>query len=74
MIVYGSIANFGIKYLGLNGCNPLETLLLILAIGSLCYTTVSGWHSIKLNYPKRAQMIILSLGLLIMLIFLFNRY
>jgi uncharacterized membrane protein len=74
MIVYGSVANFGVKYLGLNGCNPFETLLMILGIGGLCYTTAAGWHSIKLNYPKRAQMIMLSLGIMITLIFLLNRY
>jgi uncharacterized membrane protein len=74
MIVYGSVANFGIKYLGLNGCNPLETLLMILAITSLTYTTAWGWHSIKLNSPKKAQMMMLSLGTLILLIFLLNRY
>ena len=74
MIVYGSIANFGIKYLGLNGCNPFETLLMILAIGGLCYTTAWGWHSIKLASPKKAQMMMLSLGILIVLIFFLNRY
>lgn len=74
MIVYGTIANFGLRYMGANTFNPLETILVYIAITAVCYYFAWAWHYLKANQPSKSRLIMVSSIVLFFLIFFFKQY
>lgn len=69
MLVYGTIANFGLHYLTASRYGWLETAAVFIAITAVTYSLASMWHSYKFHEPKKAQQLIFWLIVLFVVIF-----
>ncbi|MFN3782182.1 MAG: hypothetical protein ACK4SO_08405, partial [Candidatus Kapaibacteriota bacterium] len=72
LLVYGSIANFGMRYYIGSRLDPLSTIILILGIWVLMYFTALSWHLIKSSNMRTARWVMASTFGLFFLIFLLN--
>lgn len=72
LIVYGSIANFGMKYFVGSRLGPIETSLIIIGLIFLCQISVSIWHKIKITDIRSARWMIAGTFGFFFLIFLLN--
>ncbi len=72
LLVYGSIAKFGMQYYIGSRLDPLSTIILILGIWVLMYYTALAWHQIKATNIKTARWVMASTFGLFFLIFLLN--
>lgn len=71
MLVYGSVANIGLKYFIVERGTPLQTILVFLVITTAVYFTAMMWHNTKSQTPIMAQRIIIALVLLFFVVFAF---
>lgn len=55
MLVYGTIANFGLVYLAKHRYNVFETALVLVVISALTYSLASMWHWYKKYEPQKAS-------------------
>lgn len=72
LVVYGSVANFGMKYLVGNRLDWFGSALIILALWTICYSLALAWKSIKEKDIKLARLVISSVFLLFIIIFILN--
>jgi len=72
MLVYGSIANYGMRYMIGNRLDTLETSLLILGVCAAMYATALGWNILKERDIVKARIVMAALFALFVLIFLVN--
>ncbi|MCX7909865.1 MAG: DUF1624 domain-containing protein [Ignavibacteria bacterium] len=72
LLVYGSIANFGMRYYIGSRLDPFSTILLILGTWALMYFSALAWHKLKSFDMKTARWVIISTFALFFLIFLVN--
>lgn len=72
LLVYGSIANFGMRYYIGSRLEPLSTIALIFGIWVLMYFTALAWHEIKASNIRTARWVMASTFGLFFLIFLLN--
>lgn len=72
LVVYGSIANFGMKYFVGSRLGPIETFLIILGLIFLCQISASTWHKIKNTDIRSARWMIAGTFGFFFLIFLLN--
>ncbi|MGQ9819439.1 MAG: heparan-alpha-glucosaminide N-acetyltransferase domain-containing protein [Candidatus Kapaibacteriales bacterium] len=72
LVVYGSIANFGMKYVVGSRLGPFETSLIILGLIFLCQISASIWHRIKSADIRSARWMIAGTFGFFFLIFLLN--
>lgn len=72
LLVYGSIANFGMRYYVGARLDPFSTILIIVGLWVLMYYTALAWHQIKATNIKNARWVMASTFGLFFLIFLIN--
>lgn len=72
LLVYGSVANFGLKYLVGSRLNYLGVAAIIAAIMAFCYYTAWGWRYLKDTQPKKASRIVYAVTALMIAIFIVN--
>lgn len=72
LIVYGSIANFGMKKIMGERLGPFVTILIISGLIFLCLVTAWVWHYIKASDIRRARWLIAVTFAFFLLIFLVN--
>jgi uncharacterized membrane protein len=72
LLVYGSIANFGMRYYVGSRLDPFSTILIILGLWVLSYFTALAWHQIKATNIKTARWVMASTFGVFFLIFLLN--
>lgn len=72
LLVYGSIANFGMRYYVGSRLDPFSTILIILELWVLSYFTALAWHQIKATNIKTARWVMASTFGVFFLIFLLN--
>lgn len=70
MLVYGTIANFGLVYLASHRYSYWETGLVLVVITAVTYSLASMWNSYKRNEAKKASHLVFWLMALFMVIFL----
>lgn len=58
LVVYGSIANFGMKYFTGSHLGPVDTFLIIFGLILLCQIFASVWHNIKNSDIQKARWVI----------------
>ncbi|MBL8000236.1 MAG: hypothetical protein JNL32_16555, partial [Candidatus Kapabacteria bacterium] len=69
MLVYGSIANFGLMYLASYRYNVFEVLLVYIAITGTTYSLASMWHSYKKTEPQKSSRLVFWLMALFMTVY-----
>lgn len=72
LLVYGSIANFGMRYYVGSRLAPFSTILIIIGLWILSYFTALAWHQIKATNIKTARWVMASTFGIFFLIFLVN--
>lgn len=72
LVVYGSVANFGMKYLVGSRLDWFGSFLIIIALWIVCYALAFAWKSIKEKDMKLARLVIGSVFLLFIIIFILN--
>ncbi len=72
MIVYGSVANFGMSKLIGNRLDWFGTAAITFAVCLFCWATALGWNNLKAKEPRMARIVMISVFVLFFIIFLFN--
>ncbi|MGB9771385.1 MAG: heparan-alpha-glucosaminide N-acetyltransferase domain-containing protein [Candidatus Kapaibacteriota bacterium] len=72
LLVYGSVANLGMRYYVGSRLTPFATILLIIGIWVLMYFTALGWHQMKAQNIKTARWVMAATFGLFFLVFLLN--
>lgn len=72
LVVYGSVANLGMKYFVGNRLDWFGAFLIILALWIVCYALAYAWKAIKEKDIKIARLVIGSVFLLFIIIFILN--
>lgn len=70
LAVYGSIANFGMRYFVGSRLDPFRSILIIVGLWITCYFTAYAWHQLKAFDINRARWVMASVFGLFFLIFL----
>lgn len=72
MIVYGSVANFGMSKLIGNRLDWVGTAAITFAVCLFCWATALGWNNLKAKELRMARIVMISVFVLFFIIFLFN--
>ncbi len=72
LLVYGSVANFGMKYYVGTRLDPFATILLIIGIWIMMFYTAQAWSQIKATNMKTARLVMASILGFFFLVFLLN--
>ncbi len=72
MLVYGSIANYGMRTMIGNRLEVPGTILIIIGVAIGCYVTALGWNVLKAKDIKRARLVMAGIFALFVIIFLVN--
>ncbi len=72
LLVYGYVANFGMKYYVGNRLNWMGSFLIIIALWFFCYALAFAWKSIKEKDIKTARLVLVAVFLLFIIIFILN--
>lgn len=70
LIVYGSIANFGMRYFVGSRLDPFRSILIIIGLWIVGYFTAYAWHQLKASDIRQARWVMASVFGLFFLIFL----
>ncbi len=69
MLIYGTVANVGIKHFLPTIVTPFEIVILTAAIVAVCYSLAHIWHHYKEVNPARARRTLFMLSVLFLVVF-----
>lgn len=69
MLIYGTVANVGIKHFLPTIVTPFEIVILTAAIVAVCYSLAHIWHHYKEVNPARARRTLFMLSILFLVVF-----